>query len=98
MCTLHGKNCVPYAVDWIREKINQTVINPNNKKSKTGSKSVAEKKPYRGDVQCIAETYKIPMDVIRKIMRDKGKNGSYAKSSKIIYSTLCEFGYAVQKN
>jgi hypothetical protein len=61
------------------------------------AKLVAAKQNHESEVKYIAKTYKIPIAVVRKTMKDKAKKkGGYCRSRKVIYAALREQGYEIK--
>lgn len=63
---------------------------------KMDKKLVAAKQSHEGEVIYIAKRFGIPLPIVRKVMREKGKNGKPSRSRKVIYAGLRELGYEIK--
>ena len=70
-------------------------IMANKKTGKQDPKLVAFTENDNREVKYIAAAYKIPLAVVKKAMKDLGKNGKPARSRGKIYAALRALGYVV---
>lgn len=69
----------------------------STKKSiKMDPKLVAEKESHEAEVRYIAKTFKVPITVLRKVMKDAGKDGKPSRSRTKIYAALRILGYIIK--
>lgn len=63
---------------------------------KQDPKLVASKENHESEVKYIAKTFKIPIAVVRKAMKDTGVNGQPCRSRAHIYGWLRALGWEIK--
>ncbi len=67
----------------------------NKKSGKQDHKLVAFTQGDNREVKFIGKKYNIPLEVVKQVMKDNGKNGKPARSRHKIYTILRGMGYII---
>lgn len=63
---------------------------------KQDPKLVATAQHHESEVKYISKAFKIPITVVRKVMKDTGNNGKPSRSRTTIYAGLRALGYVIK--